>query len=482
MNKDTRIKKIAEIMAREPHGREDIFWLSKLRSMLVHEIPVEYLIYNKYNGRILSRTKTLEKQGRNIDPEKKEGKKKIEELLWESKGERNKITMRDIADKGQLKTGIVTRDGIVIDGNRRLMLLNKLNKGKPLKYGHFKAVILDVVLEDEPIEIEKLETIYQMGEDEKLGYNPIEKYLKAKQIYDKLTPSHNHKGSVKKIAEWMGENNAEIEKYLAVVKLINDYLQYLRYEGIYVMADTPGDGKEDLFLYLNKWLNNFSGNESSKGFDGYEQMDVDDLKHICFDYIRAKIGKSSYDGKIFRHIADGKRENHFFGDKKIWKSFSEEHFATVSPAIEKIDIEYPIDSSSENLGASLSDRDSKFRNEVVTELRKNIDEHRTDLGYAKAKDEPLKLVDKARKAIESIDQKHRAFKEPEVIEQIEELIKNLMSMLKKKSPEHTLHLVADMLQDVDLESNDFDKESMLSKIKEISKTAYQIQKTIKKSR
>ena len=53
-----------------------------------------------------------------------------------------------------------------------------------------------------------------MGEDEKLRYNPIEKYLKAKQIYDKLTPKLKDSDAIKSIAEWMGETEGEIKKYL----------------------------------------------------------------------------------------------------------------------------------------------------------------------------------------------------------------------------------------------------------------------------
>jgi hypothetical protein len=476
MNKDTRIQKIAEITAREAYGKQDILWHGKLESMNVYEIPLEYLIYNKYNGRILSRTKTLEKQGRNINPETDEGKTIIEDLLWKSKEGRNDITKKDISDKGQLKIGIVTKDGIVVDGNRRLMLLNRL---KP-KYRHFKAVVLPVALEDDPIEVEKLETTYQMGEDEKLGYNPIEKYLKAKQIYKKLTEQSSHEDAIKQIAEWMGEEKAVIEDWLEVVTMIDDYLEYLRYDGIYAMADTPNDGKEDLFLYVKKWLATFHEKESNKGFDGYQQLDVDALKQICFDYIRAKIGKS-YDGKIFRNIADGQRNSHFFGDKKIWTSFSDAHFAKVTPAIEKIDAEYPIDNASENIEASLSNRDSKFKDEVLDDLTRNIEDHVTDLGYARAADKPLKLVNDARKAIESIDQKHKAFSAPEVIEQIEVLIGQLMEMLKKKSPEHTLSLAATLLQTVDVESNSSDKEALLAKIKDISRTAYQLEKDVKAS-
>lgn len=477
MNKEIRIQKIAKIIEKtKPYGRQNIFWHGKLTPMDVYEIPLECLIYNKYNGRILSRTKSLDKQGRSINPETVEGKKTIENLLWNSKKAKNEITKKDIYEKGQLKVGIITRDGIVIDGNRRLMLLNKI---KP-KYTHFNAIILPVSLEDDPIEVEKLETTYQMGEDEKQGYNPIEKYLKAKQIYKKLTEQFSHDESIKQIAEWMGEEKAAIEDWLCVVKIIDEYLEYLKYDGIYAMADTPNDGKEDLFLYIKKWLGTFAEKESGKAFDGYQSIDVDELKQICFDYARAKIGKS-YDGKRFRIIADGQRKNHFFGDKRIWKSFSNEHFLKTIPIIQKIDIDFPIDYDSENIEAALSDRDSRFRDEILTGLDENIKKHETELGFAKAADKPLELVGDAQKAIDAIDQKHKAFSAPEVVERIEELIRKLMSILKKKAPEQALSIVASLLQGINLESGFTDKSELLIKIKEIEKIAYRMEKEVKAS-
>lgn len=477
MNKETRTQKIEEIMTRDAYGKQDILWHDRLEQMEVYEIPLEYLVYNKYNGRILSRTKTLETQGRSVDPETNEGKVVIENLLWRSRVTKNEITKKDIAEKGQLKIGIVTKDGIVIDGNRRLMLLNKLLP----KYRFFKAVVLPVSLDDDPIEVEKLETTYQMGEDEKQGYNPIEKYLKAKQIYNKLIVQYSPQDAIKQIANWMGEEKSEIEHYLDVMSVINEYLQYLEYDGIYAMADTPNDGKEDLFLYIKKWLKAFGdGKESSKGFDGYRQLDVDDLKNICFDYVRAKIGKS-YDGKIFRHVADGQKKNHFFGDKKLWKDFADRHFSVVLPALEKINVDFPIDYESENIEASLSNRDAKFRDEILNNIVKNIDDHQADLGYARAADKPFELVTSARKAIDSIQQGHRNFSAPEVLTGVDELIQKLMSMLNTRSPEQMLSLIADLLHGIDLSSKPFDEEVMLERIKNISKAAYQIEKRVKAS-
>ena len=82
MNKETRIKKIAEILQGEPFGTQEIPWQDELEQMNVYKVPLEYLIYNKYNGRILSRTKSLERQNYQINPESPQGKALIEKLLW----------------------------------------------------------------------------------------------------------------------------------------------------------------------------------------------------------------------------------------------------------------------------------------------------------------------------------------------------------------------------------------------------------------
>src|ERR1700744_5048917 len=121
MNKQTRITKIQEIINRDkdkPFGKIEIPWNDKLESKNVYQIPLEYLVYNKYNGRILSRTQSLEKQSYVLDVETEDGKKKIEELLWESNDSRNKTTLESLKG-GQQKVGIITKDGIIIDGNRR---------------------------------------------------------------------------------------------------------------------------------------------------------------------------------------------------------------------------------------------------------------------------------------------------------------------------------------------------------------------------
>src|ERR1700689_923070 len=116
MNKETRIKKISEIIElnkANPYGTQDIPWEDVLKPMDVYKIPLESLIYNKHNARILSRPKSLESQAQQIDAQTETGQLLVERLLTESNPSRNKQTLESITKLGQEKVGIITKDGII---------------------------------------------------------------------------------------------------------------------------------------------------------------------------------------------------------------------------------------------------------------------------------------------------------------------------------------------------------------------------------
>ncbi|MBN8664059.1 MAG: hypothetical protein J0L83_05785 [Chitinophagales bacterium] len=473
MNKESRIQNIERSCNEKDNliGEIEIPWKDGLESMKVYKIPLEYLVYNKYNGRILSRTKSLESQHQMIDVETDYGRDLIAKLLWDSKVDRNKKTLETInaPGGGQQKPGIITRDGIIIDGNRRAMLLRKSGK-----YSYFKAVVLPVTLDENPLEIEKLETSFQMGEDEKLGYNPIEKYLKAKSLYKKLS-GENYLSknadlkSIQKIADWMGEDSPTVKEYLEVMCTMDDYLDYLEYNGIY----TQLDGREDQFIQLTRWLNNFYGSESAKAFDGYRDDDVDDLKTIAYDYIRIK-----YEGKQFRHLAYGLRENHFFGDKEIWTSFRDYHFEKKQKITED-----SIDLNSQNLERHLNDRDNKFYEKsklgnVESFLKENDDTHYTWLRNKQSAGQPEKLVRNAIRSLESINQRNKNFKSPEVSRELEILNNSASQLLANSSIEKLFSHIITLLQKIDITKSTEDKESIIKKAKTIQQIVYKMTKEI----
>ena len=472
LNKEARIQKIKENekIKSKKIGRMEIAWDGELTPMDVFKVPIEYLVYNKYNGRILSRTKSLETQNYNIDVETTDGNDLIQDLLFKSHPTRNNKTETNIRTYGQKEVGIITKDGIVIDGNRRLMFLNKiiLNPGKNLdveRFKNFKAVILPVTLAEAPDEIRKLETTYQMGEDKKLDYNPIEKYLKAQEL-------ENNQISIKKISDWMGETKREIEKYLQTMKTMDDYLEYLEYEGIY----TQLDGREDWFLSLSKWVDNFrSEGGSDKPFDGYKTGDVDDLETICYDYIRAKHGG---DGKRFRQIAEGQRANHIFGNKELWGKFKQYHFDNVE-SVKDSETEICFDSN--DLKSHLDDRDKQFTKKINTHLEENLNDRISDLSNIRNHGKPEKLIKKAMSALNEVDSKAKSFYNSDTQKQLMEIADKSSKLLYSGDVVQILHQSLNWLNDaknsIDTDNSDED-ERKLELVREINKLSFEMKKIL----
>lgn len=464
MNSETRLKHIEDL---KPYGKTEIRWEDNLETMDIYKIPLKYLVYNKYNGRILSRTKSLEKQKYKIDEESIEGKKLIEKLLWESKEDRNKKTKDSLELYGQEKIGIVTKDGIIIDGNRRAMLLNGINK-----YDYFKAVVLPVKLDENPLEIVKLETTHQMGEDKKLDYNAIEKYLRVKDLMIQLSTICTEEEAKNKIKDWMSEPLSDIQKYIDVMDTMDDYLNSLEYDGIY----TQLDGREDHLISLTKWKNSFLNNKdnpststgSKKAFDGYEADDVDDLQNIAYDYIRAR-----YEGKEFRKLSEGNSDKHLFGDEKIWELFKNKHFERINLLL---DSEIEIDFNSPELDWHLKDRDDKYKKNIEDFLKRNLNEYYQLVNNKKYKNEPEKLIKNAKRSIESIGHNHSSLDNDLVQNEIKDLNTTINSLLLK-SPLKTLEYVSELLADIVITDSD-DSDKIYEEVSNINKLSFDLKKQL----
>ena len=466
MKKEIRTQKIRSIVeaGNKDQSRHaiEIPWEGGLAKMTVHKIPLDYLVYNKYNGRILSRTQSLEKQGREIDVTSDAGRQKLEELLWASRENANKYTKDKIKQYGQLKPGIITKDGIIVDGNRRAMLLEKLRRENPGdKFRYFKAAVLPVTLDNSPLEIEKLETKHQMGEDEKLGYNPIEKYLKAYRLHRQNLPEAE-------IAELMGVDPLEVKDYLKIKKRMDEYLEYLGYDGIY----TQLDDREDQFIILTKWLETFYGERSTKAFDGYTDFDVDDLKQIAFDCIRTK-----FEGKRFRIIARGQRGSHFFGDKDIWSQFRNAHNDHMDPIREKADKDQ-IDFGSKNIKAHLDERDEKYGEREF--LNDNVETYEEKLRSNQARNEPKKLLRTTRTNLDALSLEVKQNPQAFHISELEEVYDTVTEIIKGKTPpDQLLTKAAHLLKAVKIEGEDaLDKDLLRDKLDEINRISSNIKREL----
>lgn len=383
-------------------------------------IPLSWLIYNKDNGRIASYVKSFETQNRELNPENEEDKKVIERFLWESKEDRNQRTMDDLVENGQRVYGIVTFNGKIIDGNRRAMLLNKIYSEKQKYQKHnlenrqyFLAVILPEGADKKTVL--KLETEYQMGQDDKLDYNPIEKYLKCKDLkavgYNEI-----ESGSM------MGKSEKEIKECLEIMKLMDDYLENLNYTGIYTRLDKT----EDPFINLSKALKKFKNNNANTTLWNFDDMDINELKFLSFDYIRSR-----YEGKEFRDILNTNKKGIFSKDKELWNSFLNKHKEIVNGVAE-----IPVEQMrKENPGLELPrilrDRDETWANDVSDSFQKNLQDHDLQLLDLNERDMPIILIKRALNTIKAINTETAQFFESEVKDRLEEIDDLVSSYMEK---------------------------------------------------
>jgi hypothetical protein len=428
MDRILRIKKLSELgNSNNPYSYKELTYKKTKSKLPVYEIPVEYLIFNQYNGRIGTYVKTYEKQYGPIDAETLEGEKIIVDFLWKSKENRNKETQIDIEKNGQLEYGIVTKDGIVIDGNRRCMLLKKIALEKHDTPTYFKAVILDDSFSDNAKEIRKLETIYQMGVDEKVDYNAIEKYLKCKDLSGDFTNDE--------IGKMMGEKPSKIKEYLAILKLMEEYLNRYGYDGMYTRLNE--ETVEGPFVDVRGYLEKQTSGKGVRNRDWEPNPeDVADLRDIYFDHIRA--GFRTAHG--IRDIGNPSKGNGFFNHEKIWNEFSDNYFSEVGSKINdkepSLD-ELRKDSPSEEVEKIIAARDNDWTNNVKDTMKKNFGITKRKLDDFNENNFPYELLLRALNTLKAINTDIDAFDESilNTVREINSLTWDFQQIIKKKSKE-----------------------------------------------
>ncbi|AZS13307.1 hypothetical protein [Paenibacillus lutimineralis] len=422
MNKDLRIKKLKEIMENDTPYMTGIRirYKGEIQEFKAYKIPLEFLIYNKYNGRIGSVVKSFEKQHRSINPEDLEDRKRLEGYLYESKPGRNEATLKNLIENGQQQYGIVTNDGVIIDGNRRASLLNKIYSDRKRWPNHnldhcryFIAVILPDT--PEPKEIMKLETTYQMGADEKLDYNPIEKYLKCKDLKDVGYDEPD-------IADMMGEKESTIKEWLEIMELMDSYLEYLEYTGIYTRLEK----REGQFVDLNAYLKAYKKGTNKVEW-GVKESDISDLQAVCFDYIRAQ-----YEGKEFRSIAKPSKKEGIFCHKEIWESFLNEHSKHVDSITEDSPEKLYKDNSEGDLSKLLEARDEMWTKNARGLLQGNLNISVRKLEDKKDANQPLELLKRAKNALEAINPDALDKYNLDLVKEISSIVWDYKKIIEKK--------------------------------------------------
>eukprot|EP01012_Entosiphon_sulcatum_P015046 TRINITY_DN20073_c0_g1_i1.p3 TRINITY_DN20073_c0_g1~~TRINITY_DN20073_c0_g1_i1.p3 ORF type:complete len:432 (+),score=57.73 TRINITY_DN20073_c0_g1_i1:978-2273(+) len=391
-----RRQKLDELRKSTPEGKQKLFYKGRPENFDVHRINLDWLIYNEHNGRIEAEMLTW-KQEHQISAEYSTEKHHfIEGLLWNLSVSRNKATLEDLKKKSQQRPGIVSLDGVIIDGNRRAMLLRRMEQDSKPQY--FDAIILPDAYADNETEIVRLETQYQLGEDSKVEYGSIQKYLHARRLNADLNIPETE------IDALMGREHGYAERLLGIMDLMDGYLEHIGCPRLYTMLKDTDGTKEGMFVDLFNDLKRLEGKNPRVEWIFDEIIDVLRLKTIQFDYIR--LGDFADAKKSYRALSHQSKGKNFFGHEEIWKSFAKEHTRTIDP------INTGMDSLEEyiakNPGYSSKTDAAKARDEdwsamVSSHMKKNFGTSGDKLYYKIEELKPKELLEKAKLALDGIE-------------------------------------------------------------------------------
>lgn len=422
MNAAERRAKLEELISTKSPVRTGIpiMYHNERRLFDAYEIPLGYLVYNPYNGRIGSAVKSYERQNNVLDPENPQDKKIIEKFLWDSKVEANKKTKERLLTEHQEKHGIVTADGIIIDGNRRAMLLNNIMNDKSILYNEkshcrfFVALILPYDADRK--EILALETTYQMGEDTKVDYNPIEKYLKTKDLSDEGFTDDD-------ISRMMDVAKSDVKIMRQALELMDEYLDEYGYSGMYTLLDQ----KEDSFLKLDAALRKYKAGVPSM-WDYDPDADVSDLKLVAFDYIR-----EGFEQTLFRNIITApttkKPASSFFSQKEVWETFRDRHFE-ITDNIREQSVDEVRATNPPDLGRALEVRDQKWKKQVEDDFEENFNQSLDSLNNHANAAKPIQQLLKACQALRVVDTTQGSFMNDPSVKQCVETLEDFVSQFK----------------------------------------------------
>ncbi|HGF1448428.1 TPA: hypothetical protein ACF9FI_000075 [Streptococcus suis] len=228
-----------DVVLGDPVSTKKLSIQGQTKNFDVYRIPIEYLLYNKKNGRIATYVSEFIDEG-NEFPQKniEEFNNIIEKYIEQSNPEALKKTKANIKIMSQTEPAVVMENGIILDGNRRFTSLRQLTReGAGAEFGYLEAVILpnDKYTEKD---IKRLELNLQHAIESKVDYNPIDRLV---DIYRDLIENKAFTPE-----EYATETQIPVRKInedIEVAKLMVEYLAYIEQpKKFYIAREQKIDG------------------------------------------------------------------------------------------------------------------------------------------------------------------------------------------------------------------------------------------------
>lgn len=271
----------------------------KMVELDVFRLPLDHLFYNVQNGRFAKEYLTKKRElNRDLNSEDPADIKEIEKMLREQNPKKTEWLKDNLREEQQIEPGIITHDGYVINGNRRMSVLNLLAK-EDTKFGYMNVGRLPKTGVDES-DIYKIEIGKQMAREQKLDYGPMNELLKI----DHGLKSHLNK---EQLAKTIGFSVKEIEKKVSRLELIKEYLQFIGEPENFEEAENLNEHFIDLEDYIFF--------ETKKKKHQFTPIEIIKIKDIAFSLIKNKIPHLEL-RKIPKIASNPKIKKHFFDATK----------------------------------------------------------------------------------------------------------------------------------------------------------------------
>lgn len=245
-------------------------------------MPVRLLAYNIRNGRFAAELRAAEADlERKLDPLVAEDAAILRELLLGQDRHATALLKADLKMNDQAEPGIITHDGFVINGNRRMAVLSLLHEEQPTgKWEYLDVLRLPPDVNER--DLWKIEAGLQLSRDPRLVYGPINNMLKIRDGLEAgLSPEEIAS------ALFGGKDAGEIRKDAEVLDLIDRYLEHIGDDQAYTKVNRLVQHFINLWELL-QWM------DKKQGVQAAERMR---WMEIAFEMIRT--------GKFFhRHIRE----------------------------------------------------------------------------------------------------------------------------------------------------------------------------------
>ena len=212
---------LTQLSARDEHNQKlRIPLKGEAKFYDVYRVPTQYLIYNIRNGRFAAELLAKESElKRRLDPGTPEDAKIIQKLLLELNPTETDALKRDLQKNGQLDPGVITKDGAVINGNRRMAILSALyEETHEPRFEYLRVARLPKDVDEK--DLWRIEAGLQFAKEFRLDYSPINELLKLKEGQDSgFSPDEI---SLTLLGRFTA---SKVKEKLEILKLIETYIE-----------------------------------------------------------------------------------------------------------------------------------------------------------------------------------------------------------------------------------------------------------------